>query len=91
MNDEIATGFFLRLKDAGEEKDFREFLIDGGYTPDSLGLRNFVLDCIYEEEPKESESPILNVFTQNPEAVKTGLDFVSKKISEKLFGTKKPS
>ena len=86
---EIATGYFLRLTPA-EDKDFRLFLSDMDYTADSEGLRNFILDSIYEEE-KEEENPILSAFVENPQAIKKGLDFVAGKINEKLFGTKKPT
>lgn len=87
MNNEVATGYFLRLTPK-EEEDFRLFMVELEYTPDSEGLRKFILDSIYEEEEPEKVNPLLNVLTENPEMIKTGFKFVHNKLNEKLFGKK---
>lgn len=84
----ISTGYFLRLK-PNEETDFKLFLTEKGYSADSEGLREFILDEIYGEEDEKEENPILSAFVENPQAVKKGLDFIAEKVNEKLFGVKK--
>jgi hypothetical protein len=72
-------GFLLSFK--GEEiSRVRKALADEGYTPDSDGLKQFILDELVEEQEPQAQrvGGMLGAFLrENPQVVQAGLQAVT--------------
>jgi len=88
-------GFFIEF-DEEEMTELREELGRRGYTADCAGIKEAMLDSLFEEPDAESEAETntervikkARTFVQeNPATVKFGLDLISG-ISKKIFSSR---
>lgn len=86
--EQVGSGFFLNFQkdEAEDEKALIEYLKENGYEQGPEGIKEFLLDKIYEERDRP-KSPILNALNENPEAVQNVIEGIGK-IGGKLLNAK---
>ncbi len=67
MNREVNEGVFIRLG-SDEAKEIWSALTELGYTTNAEGMKNFLLDNLFEETP-HTPGPIEELIARNPEAL----------------------
>ncbi len=81
---EIATGFTLTFTKS-EIKELDAFLAENDYPKTKTGLKEYILDSLYEPRPKESL--LSKVIYDNPDAIKQ-FGVLGLKIGEKILRSK---
>jgi len=92
MNENVSTGWFIQFN-SNEKKemlDLENFLVENEYPPGAEGIKELLLDTIYNDKKKEiKRNPIVEALYENPEMVQNTIvgigSFIGKALNKKIF------
>jgi len=79
---ERIEGLFLSFE-SKELEEIKKKLQEEGYEGDGAGLKEFIRDCLFEEEESDTDRMIKKAqtyITRNEQAIKLGVGIVSRII-----------
>ena len=86
----VGEGWFIKFEpeETDDLKALEKYLSDNEYEPGAEGIKQLILDTIYEDKDKP-RNPILEAIQENPEAVQHAMmgigKLASKALNAKIF------